>query len=665
MKISRINRLTTSTLLLIVGGMTLVLFWSLQQLNQNFNASKDYNLIQQQISQSISRPVLTYLRNADATLLTSIDDSISQLINTDNSPLLQLPDNARDNLYRQLEQLQTTALFELREAGKLHNPQSLLINAEREILASLSQLRDYSHQADSNHTSLAKTYQQSIQIMAGQLPLLSHSRERYFSSEQRNRDHIAGILAELQQETARLQNLPRLQVFAAAEEDDLQVLLGFASSDEDNQPAEELGDTYISELSGLLNRYSKDLGNIEKIYLTKSQASTSSLQQINALEASLQQLQHSARQQYQKTESNVYILLSGSISLIIVIAILMSLVNTLLSKTLINTSQTIDQLACGQLTEQVSTTSRITEINSLNNAARQLTRYLLEIVSHLEEQSDSLTRLGNDLTSSSASLNSVVACQKSATHTVAEEIDKLSQSSQEVVTNAIQTSCSTGQAMALTDNGVLLVDNTRNSILSLVEETRLTHATFLSLKEDGDQIGNSLNVIQSLADQTNLLALNAAIEAARAGEYGRGFAVVADEVRLLAQNTASAAEQINSIIAKFGSSVDQSSARIEAQQTLVQNTVELADTAKQSIDDIRRAIDDINTMNTQITTSAEAQSDITGQITSTMHSTVTQADLSTQEADNNKQYAAKVETISHDLLKLLSRFSIAAKTESP
>lgn len=70
------------------------------------------------------------------------------------------------------------------------------------------------------------------------------------------------------------------------------------------------------------------------------------------------------------------------------------------------------------------------------------------------------------------------------------------------------------------------------------------------LLQSGSSINQMVSTINAIADQTNLLALNAAIEAARAGDAGRGFSVVADEVRNLAAKAGSSASEINSVVSR-------------------------------------------------------------------------------------------------------------------
>jgi methyl-accepting chemotaxis protein len=100
------------------------------------------------------------------------------------------------------------------------------------------------------------------------------------------------------------------------------------------------------------------------------------------------------------------------------------------------------------------------------------------------------------------------------------------------------------------------VNKTASIARSVKTDTDSAQEIVRNLSTNSESIGKVIGVIQDLAEQTNLLALNAAIEAARAGEAGRGFSVVANEVKALANQTASATDDIRTNVTEIQASID-------------------------------------------------------------------------------------------------------------
>lgn len=93
-----------------------------------------------------------------------------------------------------------------------------------------------------------------------------------------------------------------------------------------------------------------------------------------------------------------------------------------------------------------------------------------------------------------------------------------------------------------------LAEQSKTVSSKAVERAVVMNNSITELYDGSQKIEAVLGLIKDIADQTNLLALNATIEAHRAGDAGRGFAIVAAEVKNLSHQTATAIDQISSII---------------------------------------------------------------------------------------------------------------------
>jgi methyl-accepting chemotaxis protein len=108
------------------------------------------------------------------------------------------------------------------------------------------------------------------------------------------------------------------------------------------------------------------------------------------------------------------------------------------------------------------------------------------------------------------------------------------------------------------------------------------------VKESGEEIQAINNLINEISYQTNILSLNAMIEASRSGDDGGGFKVVALEVKKLAERSAKAAADINTLLEKnaksIGKGVDLSNTMQQRYQVITEEIKPLALSIKQVSD---------------------------------------------------------------------------------
>jgi methyl-accepting chemotaxis protein len=155
-------------------------------------------------------------------------------------------------------------------------------------------------------------------------------------------------------------------------------------------------------------------------------------------------------------------------------------------------------------------------------------------------------------------------------------------------------------------------------VSKLSDDVKLSTGKVLVLKDNAIEITEVLSVIGEIAGQTNLLALNAAIEAARAGEQGRGFAVVADEVRTLASRTHSSTIEINEMLEKLQSGVDNVVTAMDVTEQSCQNAIESTEKAHASVDSVATSVAHIDELSTEIAVAATQQSTVSTEVDSNM-----------------------------------------------
>ncbi|OTG93098.1 methyl-accepting chemotaxis protein [Acinetobacter sp. ANC 3832] len=253
--------------------------------------------------------------------------------------------------------------------------------------------------------------------------------------------------------------------------------------------------------------------------------------------------------------------------------------------------------------------------DSINFAIDQLRDLVSRInetsqeVAHYTQTTQSIT---NQLAEASEHQAQEIAGASTAINEIAQSIDHVSANAAESADVALR-------SVQIASNGADVVNRSIEGMDTIREQIQETSKRIKRLGESSQEIGNIVSLINDIADQTNILALNAAIQASMAGEAGRGFAVVADEVQRLAERSASATKQIETLVKTIQTDTNEAVISMEQTTSEVVRGANLAKDAGVALDEIQSVSNNLAKLIASISESAKLQSASAGHIATTMN----------------------------------------------
>jgi methyl-accepting chemotaxis protein len=338
------------------------------------------------------------------------------------------------------------------------------------------------------------------------------------------------------------------------------------------------------------------------------------------------------------------------VSVAIVILVMSRVLNSMIKKPVTALTENIEKISAGDFTVKIESTGN-DEIAYMNRAMGEFVTGMRDSLSEIKDVSAQLNEDAANSESTAGSLEQAATHQSDSMEQIRENVEHMSQSVTEVAENAtvlaqtVQNVTEREEEVEETmnalakkaDSGKQDMENVANGMNDIVASMKDMADAVTSVDEAAEKINEIIDLINSISAQTNLLSLNASIEAARAGEAGRGFAVVASEIGALAQNSASATNQIQEIIKEMSARVQQLSEKSESNTKLINNSADSVHTAASTFKEITVQLSEANET---LSTMADEMQKV-NDVASNMASVSEEQSASTQEIAENVDSVAE------------------------
>ncbi len=307
----------------------------------------------------------------------------------------------------------------------------------------------------------------------------------------------------------------------------------------------------------------------------------------------------------------------------------------------------MSSLADGDLTVEASVNEDVT--GAIAEAVNFAIKQLRELVKSITYTAQEVASSAMQTRTSTSELAKAATAQADQVGETTKTIQQMAQSFDSMSRRSRQSSDVARKSVDIAQTGGEKVRETIDGMDTIREQIQQTSKRVKRLGESTQEIGDIVELINSLAEQTNVLALNAAIQAASAGGAGKGFAVVADEVQQLAESASNATRRIESLVQTIQTDTYEAVISMESTISEVVKGARLAEDAGTALEQIESVSKNLSTLISENAEEAINQSTTATNISKLMKEV---QDVSILASEGSTQAATSVEELAELVMQL-------------